>query len=211
MSTISKSFVQQLADSIPLSVYHAIVRREVVSLFYHLVADQPIAHARHLYPHRPTPLFEQDLIYLKENYNVISYEHLARSATGKVRLPPKAVFLSFDDGFAECFTVVRPFLLKYQLPCTFFVVTDMIDNHKMYYRNQVSLCIDRLYALEPSALNAALAALSAAFGVNLGSALAFVRWVKNLTSETVIAQTCEILGMGRPSFGTPPPGRSCSR
>lgn len=195
MKTAVKKAFQEIADSVPLPVYQKLVRRGVVSLFYHLVDDQPVAHARHLYPHRPTPLFEQDLIYLKENHNLISYEHLARRAAGKTKLPPKAVFLSFDDGFAECFTVVRPLLLEHRLPCTFFVVADLIDNRKMYYRNQVSLCIDRLYALEAAELSAALAALSAAFGVNLGSALAFVRWIKNLTDDTVIARACETLGV----------------
>jgi peptidoglycan/xylan/chitin deacetylase (PgdA/CDA1 family) len=109
-----------------------------------MVSDDPMPHVQHLYPVVPIREFETALLYLKENFTFVSYPQLHSYIFQDVQLPPNAVHISFDDGYAECYQVVRPLLLKYEIPCTFFLTTNLIDNEILFYRNKQSLCIDRL-------------------------------------------------------------------
>jgi peptidoglycan/xylan/chitin deacetylase (PgdA/CDA1 family) len=171
------------------------VRRPILGVFYHLVSENPVPHARHLYPYRPSHIFEQDLDYLRRHFNLISYEELLIGRSGGKRLPPNAILLSFDDGFAECYHIVRPLLHKYRAPCVFFLATDFIDNRRMYYRNQVSLCIEQVMTFSPSLQVQALTEINQRLDLNLSGVAGFCGWIKTLTDEGLIAQICEILGV----------------
>jgi peptidoglycan/xylan/chitin deacetylase (PgdA/CDA1 family) len=195
MKRILKNVILRFADAVPNSIYRLLVPRQVISFFYHMVAEKAVPHVQHLYPFRSAQLFEQDLIYLKQNFHVISYDVLAEALRGGKRLPPKAAFLSFDDGFSECFSVARPLLLKHGLPCTFFVATDLMDNRKMDSLHQVSLCISVLNSLEREELTRTLSALSEACGVNLEHQAAFSGWIKKVKDREVVSKVCELLGV----------------
>ncbi len=166
-----KNFVKKVAEgflnAIPLPSFQLLIRRDVIGVFYHTVSKQPLLHTRYLYPHRALDLFEQDLIYLKDNYNLISYEGLLERClyTKKNHVP--SVFLSFDDGFAECYSVVRPILLRYGIPCTFFIATNFIDNRDMYYRNKVSLCIGCIQSSETEKSKELIFTVNQQFGIHL--------------------------------------------
>lgn len=122
---------------LPLQVYGRLLPREVVGLCYHVVSDRRLPHVANLYPYKNPAQFEADLVYLKRGFRVVSYAELLEG-TAK----PNSVHLSFDDGYAECFSVIRPLLLKHGLPCTFFVNTGVLDNRRMLAFNRVSLCQD---------------------------------------------------------------------
>ena len=195
MKRILKNTILRFADHIPNFVYRILVPREVISFFYHLVAEKAVPHTQHLFPHRPMEVFEQDLIYIKKKFQVVSYEELASALASQNRLPPKAAFLSFDDGFSECFSAVRPLLLKHNLPCTFFVATDLMDNRKMDYLHQVSLCIAAISSLEPGELAHILSAMRESLEVNLDSPASFIRWIKKVNNNEYVTKICEMLGI----------------
>jgi len=136
--------LEKIAAAIPAAIYPSLVRRKSIDIFYHAVSDLPMEHARHLYPVVPVEAFEQALHYLQKRYDFVGYSHIHAHRTQGEALPAQAAHISFDDGFQECFSIVRPLLLKYSIPCTFFVATDWIDNQAMFYRNKVSLCIEHL-------------------------------------------------------------------
>lgn len=127
---------------LPLPLLRRAMPREVVGLLYHVVSDEPLPHVRHLFRYKSAAQFEADLVYLKRHFRPLSYaELLAGGAPGGVGKP--GVVLTFDDGYAECFSVARPLLLKHGVPAVFFVATDFLDNRRLFHRNRVSLCLDR--------------------------------------------------------------------
>ena len=72
--------------------------------------------------------FEKQLIYLKKNYNIISYKQFIAGKTG--------VLLTFDDGFMDNYRNAYPILKKHNVPAMFFLLgkTDTINwLHKLYY------------------------------------------------------------------------------
>ncbi len=199
-STIIK-LLENIARIIPLRLYPALVRRDVIAFFYHAVSDEPMEHVRHLYPVVPVGQFEAALCYLQTRGNLISFEQLHAHHTGGAPLPPRAVHLSFDDGFAECFTVVRPLLRKYDIPCTFFIATDWLDNRAMFYRNKASLAIQRFGESTNTERSEIFTTLHRRFGVTIDSA-SFIPWIKalRLPDEAAIDEVCRAQGIDIPAF-----------
>lgn len=190
------ALLSSLARRIPLRLYPYLLRRPRVDFFYHAVADEPMPHVRWLYPVVPVEAFEAALRYLREHFTPVSYAALHAHYVEGAPLPPKAVHLSFDDGFRQNYEVVRPLLLAYEIPCTFFVVSEWVDNRAMFYRNKVSLCIERLCA-EPQAVEALGDLLPGERTVE-----AAIAWLKalRLPDEPVIHQVCERLGVDWEAF-----------
>lgn len=122
-----------------------IVRRDLLSVFYHTVSNHGLPHIEHLYAFKTPMAFEQDLVHLRERYRLVDDGEITHARTAGRELPPRSMTLTFDDGFTECFSVVRPLLKKYEAPCTFFLTTDAVDNRMLMHRNKVSLCLDRLH------------------------------------------------------------------
>lgn len=199
-STIIK-LLEYIAQIISLRLYPVLIRRDVIGVFYHAVSDEPMEHVRHLYPVVPVAQFETALRYLKSQNNFVSYEQLHVHHMEGTPLPPRAVHLSFDDGFAECFTVVRPLLRKYDIPCTFFVATDWLDNRAMFYRNKASLAIQRFSESTNPERSEIFAMLHRRFGIMIDSS-SFVPWIKELRlpDETAIDEVCRALGIDIPAF-----------
>ncbi len=197
MKSILSKIFQFVLRAIPLGVFPYLVRREVLGLFYHMVSDEPAAHMKHLYPPVPVAAFEAALVYLKKRYRMLSYEdYLSLQAAGD-QMPPRAMLLSFDDGYRECFTVVRPLLLKHQIPCTFFVTTDFVDNGALFYRNKVSLCIERAKAMGEGERGEIFGRLNVKLGLTLTGLEGFAAWIKGLryADDDLIEKACAILGV----------------
>ncbi len=192
---VTRRVTGRIAGVVPLWALHRLIPRTFIGVFYHLVSETAPPHVKHLYPHRSIEDFESDLRFFKERYRLLSYRDLvAELRTGQQGRTP-GIFLSFDDGFAECFTNVAPLLLRYEVPCTFFLTTNFIDNRAMYYRNKVSLCIERVLGAGQGERKLLLAELNRAFSLSLESEQTFAAWIKGLIDEDRIAEICELLGV----------------
>ena len=77
------------------------------------------------------PGFDAQLRVLAANFNVLRLdEALARLATSS--LPPRAVALTFDDGYADNYTNALPILQRHGLTATFFVATAFLNGGRMW-------------------------------------------------------------------------------
>lgn len=113
-------------------------------IFYHLVSDSGRPHVRHLYRYKSRRQFAADLEYLRRNHTVLSHGEFAGHLAARTPFPPGSVMITFDDGFSECFSVIRPLLLEFGLPAVFFVPSGVIDNRHLPFRNLVSLCLGKV-------------------------------------------------------------------
>lgn len=197
MRSTGRKLAKGLRRKMPLAAYPYLVRRDVLGLFYHSISDKPLPHIQHLYPPEPVARFEAALRYIKKNHHVVTEAQLEAHRLHGKPLPRRALHLSFDDGFAECFTVARPLLLKYELPCTFFVTSGWVDNQRMFYRNKASLCIEQMRSLQHDAAKMVLTSVNNALDLNLADPAAFERWIHQLqaSDEPVIDMTAKMLGV----------------
>ena len=71
--------------------------------------------------------FTRQLTFLRRVANVVPLERAARDLAAGRPLPPRAVALSFDDGYRDSLDVVVPLLRSLGLPATFFLVPRLLD------------------------------------------------------------------------------------
>ncbi len=198
MRSLVRKLGYGILSALPLALWEWMMPRDVVGLNYHVVSDNHLPHVRQLFAYKSVAAFRNDLAFLKANYHVVGYSELHEHRLQGKSLPTGSVAITFDDGFAECFSIVRPLLLEFQLPCHFFINSNFIDNRAMFYRNKVSLAIDRLRGMDDPQAQAALTTLSARLGLKLTSIDDASRWAKGLTQddEPMVDESCALLGVG---------------
>src|SRR5262245_59129809 len=111
-----------LCRLMPSAVLHRVMNIEVIVLMYLVVSDETLPHVAHLYPYKGSAEFAADMRYLKANHSILSFKEF-ESGTRRSRHWQPAVLLTFDDGFSECYEIIRPILLQMGIPCTFFVTS----------------------------------------------------------------------------------------
>lgn len=182
---------------LPYGLARCAAPRDVVGLVYHALASRPVPWIDPLYPCKSPEAFAADLAYLASELRPVDDAALAAARFEGKALPPRAVAIGFDDGFAACHADARPLLLRRGVPCTFFVVTGVLDNTAWMWRSQAALCLARLSELSGEPLAAALARLGASAGRALASAREAKRWLLDLdfAERGRLAEACDALGV----------------
>lgn len=103
-------------------------------LCYHRI-DEP-EHRPYLAPNvlSATPgEFNKQIRFIGRNYNVIPVEQVIAAIERGQRLPPRAVLLTFDDGYRDFMETAWPTLKSMALPAVLFVSTSFLDNTAQPY------------------------------------------------------------------------------
>ena len=148
-----KEVLQRLLTPVPLELIKKRFKYIPVGIVYHIVSDEHVPHISNIFSYRNVEKFEEDIVFLKNNFTLLSYKELVSHIVDGKPFPEFPAFISFDDGLRESFTCARPILKKHNVPCIFFVTTDFLDNKKMFFRHKISLCIDRLKDCPQEALD----------------------------------------------------------
>ncbi len=100
------------------------------------------------------PLFEFHLKVFKKFFHVLSWEEFKAYLRGEFVPPKRAVFLTFDDGYADNYVYAYPLLKKYGLKAHLFVIPSRISEKPLrrktlfdYWKGKVSL--GELYKPKP--------------------------------------------------------------
>lgn len=92
------------------------VKRALVVFVYHEVSNNPSEFSK-IYGLNVSPdVFEYQITFIKNNFNVISPDDLLES-----RIPPKAALITFDDGMKGYFKNAVPILERHELPSIVFL------------------------------------------------------------------------------------------
>ena len=113
---------------------------------------------------------------------------MRRSPSGAASAAPardNAVILTFDDGFAECATVIAPLLRQAGIPAVFFVVTDLIDNATLFHESEAALCISAIAGLPAGQVDDILRELD--FAAQLPKPPRPERWLEQTRAPLAIA------------------------
>lgn len=106
--------------------------------FYHIVGDHDMPHISLLYKTKTSKAFIEDIDYFGKYFEFIPLDQL-----GKARKSSKPrMLLSFDDGFRECFDIIRPILLEKGIPAIFFINTGYVNNDDLMYRCKASYILN---------------------------------------------------------------------
>lgn len=71
--------------------------------------------------------FAQQMDWLARNgYRVVRLSQLEAFLDGRLRLPPRSVVLTFDDGYESFYQHALPVLQRHGFPATLFIVSDFV-------------------------------------------------------------------------------------
>jgi peptidoglycan/xylan/chitin deacetylase (PgdA/CDA1 family) len=81
--------------------------------------------------------FKRQLDFLENNYSIVSSEQVINKVIKNKELPPKACWLTFDDGYKDHYQYVLPELIKRNLSGAFFPPRVAIKENKVLDVNSI--------------------------------------------------------------------------
>ena len=136
--------MRAMLTRLPLPVLQRLASFQLIAPAYHVVSDEALPHARHLYWYRNAREFEQELDFFLTHYEPLSLEDLLRAVREGQEVPPNSLLLTFDDGYREVHDVAAPILRRKGVPAVFFICPAFLDNRTLFFRNKASILVDAL-------------------------------------------------------------------
>jgi len=112
--------------------------------FYHTVSNFELPYIKHLYPVFTEKQFRNDLDFLLSNYHPATFREVLQFVNSNKKSDKPFFFLSFDDGFSQCASVIAPILKKKGVEAAFFVNPAFIDNSALSHRQSLSFIIEKM-------------------------------------------------------------------
>lgn len=112
------------------------MNRKITIAIYHYVRD--LKHSR--YPEikgLSTSDFLRQIDYMQKNYTIVSAEQMIAAVENKEEIPPKALWLTFDDGYLDHYTQVFPILDERKIQGSFFIPAMAILEGKILSVNKI--------------------------------------------------------------------------
>lgn len=110
--------------------------RGLAILFFHRVRPQ----VDPLYPGEPdSQRFAEIMEMLAGCFHCLPLDEAMDCMAAGRSLPPRAVAITFDDGYADNYTEAMPILLEYGLTATFFIASGFLDGGCMWNDEAVEL------------------------------------------------------------------------
>lgn len=81
--------------------------------------------------------FHAQITYLKKHLPILSAAELSDLVINGKQAPDNAVAITFDDGYADVYTVALPILKKLNVPAMVFVSTGAVDEKRSIWTNRV--------------------------------------------------------------------------
>ena len=130
-----KFFIKKIIPSSQLNFYKDYNnRRKSIGakvLFYHGV-EFNIKNENIQTLHMRFDLFEKQILYLKNNFEIISLDDLNSCIINGHKIKKDFIILTFDDGYKNNLDVVYPFLKSQNIPFSVFVSTNHISTGDLF-------------------------------------------------------------------------------
>lgn len=141
--------MKQIAKNIIQSVALAFSAGGPVCLLYHRVINRPSGnHKRFFSGLEVTPdNFEEQIAYLANSRVPVPIAQFVSGLKDRT-LNPRAVCVTFDDGYLDNFETALPILEKYSVPATIFIAPKLILNPASAWWYELEALLERLDTLE---------------------------------------------------------------
>lgn len=82
-------------------------------------------------------LFVDSLAFFKRHYRVVSLDDVLRARRAGAGLPPRALLITFDDGWLDNVDYALPALQRAGLPAVMFVAADAVGARQPFYQERI--------------------------------------------------------------------------
>jgi len=103
-----------------------------VILRYHSIQNRPEQYADTIGCDsiHATSIFERQMEMIAKGFSAVTMDDIELFLKGDTGLPPRAVAITFDDGFKDNFRFAAPILNRFGIRATFYVLVDAVDRSK---------------------------------------------------------------------------------
>jgi peptidoglycan/xylan/chitin deacetylase (PgdA/CDA1 family) len=108
-------------------------RKNLKVLLYHDCSDAEDSFTAGLGATVSPDVFGRHLEYVMRHYKVVDLESIERG-----EVPPRAVAITFDDGYRSVFDGAFPHLKRRGLPAVVYIITDVVDNERLVWVNELN-------------------------------------------------------------------------
>lgn len=123
-----------------LGLYHRLrnARTLTVIMFHRVLepTDPRWAHCDPDYTLR-ADLFTSCLEFFAAHYNMVTADDVVRARRGEHTLPPRALLVTFDDGWSDNVDHALPRMRALQAPGLMFVVSDAVGRAEPFYQERI--------------------------------------------------------------------------
>ena len=143
-----------------LGLYHRLRnRRTLTVIMFHRVLDPSDPRWASCDPDYTLEagLLERCLAFFRRHYHVVSVDAVLAARRGGPALPPRALLITFDDGWSDNVDFALPRLREARMPGLLFVVADVIGRRLAFFQERLVGAL-RLGKLRVADLAAALPA-----------------------------------------------------
>jgi peptidoglycan/xylan/chitin deacetylase (PgdA/CDA1 family) len=85
--------------------------------------------------------FRGQLDFIRRHYTPVSILDIVLATRGHVELPPRAIALTFDDGYSEHWQDVFPLLHRLKIPAAFFPVASSLIDRRVLDVNKIQFVL----------------------------------------------------------------------
>ncbi len=113
--------------------------RSVAILMYHSVSHDRDGQADSISPGITTPaeLFRDQMQLLRQSYSPVTLDDVALWLQGNAELPPNAVAVTFDDGFADNYHIAAPIMEEFGIRGAIYLTVDSVLRQRLPWFCQV--------------------------------------------------------------------------
>jgi peptidoglycan/xylan/chitin deacetylase (PgdA/CDA1 family) len=120
-----------MASNLTAEIMHGLGSPFVVGLTYHGTTSDDKRGIDNMFgKHISYRVLKDHLTFIARHYRVVPLTQIVKTLANGGRLPRKAVFITFDDGYSGNYEVALPLLRELGLPATFFVPTYYVENRQ---------------------------------------------------------------------------------
>lgn len=130
--SIRKAAKKAFVASGMLRFAHKLTAPAAVVLRYHSIQDRPEQYSNTIGRGslHATSVFERQMELIAKRFNAVSIDDVALFLKGEKIPPPRAVAVTFDDGYKDNFRIAAPILNRLGIPGTFYVLVDSVNRSK---------------------------------------------------------------------------------
>ncbi|WP_066633190.1 polysaccharide deacetylase family protein [Labilibacter marinus] len=139
-----KTIVFYLVSLLPFKFVRKLANRNLLVINYHSILGVDSDAVINENTYRTAQQFEEDILYLKKNFQFVTLVDIIESKKNGKPLPKNSVYLTFDDGLSVVYDIFRPILLKYDISASFFINPTFVDNKELHYQRKKNLIEERV-------------------------------------------------------------------
>ncbi len=118
-------------------------KQELTILLYHGVTNS-VSQGIENYSNKHVPVtdFRRDMSWISKHCTVLGMDEVTELVKNGDPLPPRAVAITFDDGFANNHSVAASVLDEYSIPATFYISAGIVNTDMMFWVDALEDCIN---------------------------------------------------------------------